>query len=57
MKSHANFISITSFEQIIIIEKCFSSAVHRKFAFSVSFCVRKVDFPALVQENFKCAEN
>ena len=32
------------------------AAVHRNLASSVSFCVRKVDFPALVRENFKCAE-
>ena len=27
------------------------SAVHRKLALSVSFCLRKVDFPAIVQQN------
>ena len=37
--------------------KYFLSAVHRKLALSVPFCARKVDFPALVRENFKCAEN
>ena len=28
-------------------------AVYRQIAELVSFCVRKVDFPALMQENFK----
>ena len=37
--------------------KYFLSALHRKLFFSVSFCVRKVNFSALVWENFKCAEN
>ena len=30
-------------------EKTFLSAVHRKLALLMSFCVRKVDFPALVR--------
>ena len=42
---------------IIYINNDFFSAVYRKIALSVSFCVRKVDFPALVRENFKCAKN
>ena len=40
-----------------IDEMIFLSLVHLKLAFSVSFYVRKVNFPALVRENFKCAEN
>ena len=52
-------LSIVSYERknIIFYEKnsklaknnTFLSAVHRKLALSVSFCVRKVDFPALVR--------
>ena len=35
------------------MKKYFLSAVHRKLAESMSFCVRKDDFPILVRENFK----
>ena len=38
-------------------KKDFLTVLHRKLALSVSFCVRKVDFPALVRENLNCAEN
>ena len=35
----------------------FLSDVHRKLALSVSFCVRKADFSALVGSNYKFAKN
>ena len=36
-------------------ERYFLFAVYRKLALSVSFGARKVDFPALVRWNIKCA--
>ena len=33
----------------VILDNTFLSTVHRKLALSVSFCVRKVDFPGIVQ--------
>ena len=45
------------FDSYFLLLTHFLSAVHRKLALSVSFCVRKLDFPALVQENFNCEEN
>ena len=55
---YINFlISIYWIIMKIKTENKFLTTVHRKLALSVSFCVRKVDFPVLMRLNFKCAEN
>ena len=52
-----NLLYLLLLNSFVQVEKIFLSPVHRNLALLVSFCVRKVDFPALVRYNFKCAEN